>query len=92
MYPLSVRAAGTSAQAAMVWGSNLVVTVSALTLVQTLGTGGVMLLYGGLNVLAFLFVLRWVPETAGRTLEEIEASLRDGSFRSGNFSRRNSRS
>ena len=86
MYPLSVRAAGTSAQATMVWGSNLVVTASALSLVQALGTGGVMLLYGGLNVLAFLFVLRFVPETAGRSLEEIEASLRDGSFRPGNTS------
>jgi sugar porter (SP) family MFS transporter len=81
MYPLSVRAAGTSAQATMVWSSNLLVTVSALTLVQVLSTGGAMALYGLMNVLAFFFVLRFVPETAGRSLEEIEGSLRDGSFR-----------
>lgn len=81
MYPLSVRAAGTSAQATMVWGSNLVVTASALTLVHSLGTGATMALYGLMNVLAFLFVLRFVPETAGRSLEQIEGSLRDGSFR-----------
>ena len=34
MYPLGVRGAGTSAQAAMVWGADLLVTVTALTLVQ----------------------------------------------------------
>jgi sugar porter (SP) family MFS transporter len=56
MYPLSVRAAGTSAQATMVWGSNLIVTATALTLVHSLGTGGTMLLYGLMNVLAFVFV------------------------------------
>jgi hypothetical protein len=81
MYPLSVRAAGTSAQATMVWGSNLVVTASALTLVHSLGTGATMALYGLMNVLAFFFVLRFVPETAGRSLEQIEHSLRDGTFR-----------
>lgn len=81
MYPLSVRAAGTSAQATMVWGSNLVVTASALSLVHGLGTGGTMAVYGLMNVLAFLFVLRFVPETAGRSLEAIEGSLRDRTFR-----------
>jgi sugar porter (SP) family MFS transporter len=81
MYPLSVRGAGTSAQATMVWGADLLVTVSALTLVHALSTGGVMWLYGLMNVLAFIFIFRFVPETAGRSLEEIENDLRAGSFR-----------
>ena len=65
----------------MVWGSNLVVTASALSLVHGLGTGGTMAVYGLMNVFAFLFVLRFVPETAGRSLEAIEDSLRDRTFR-----------
>ena len=81
MYPLSVRGTGSSAQAAMIWGSDLLVTATALTMVAALGTGGVMWVYGTMNVLAFLFVYRLVPETADRSLEDIERALRAGNFR-----------
>ncbi len=80
MYPLAVREAGTSAQAGMVWGSDLLVTATALTLVQLVTTGGVMWIYGAMNVLAMLFILRFVPETAGRSLEKIENMLRRKEF------------
>jgi Sugar (and other) transporter len=39
-----------------------------------------MWVYGVMNILAFLFTLRYVPETAGRSLEDIENMLRDGEF------------
>lgn len=80
MYPLSVRGAGTSAQATMVWGSDLLVTATALTLIQTLTVGGTMWLYAAMNVLAFFFIMRKVPETAGRSLEDIETMLKEGNF------------
>src|SRR4051812_44594019 len=80
MYPLSVRGAGSSAQATMVWGADLIVTATALTLVSALGTGGAMWVYAAMNVLALFFTLRFVPETAGRSLEDIECSLRQGEF------------
>lgn len=31
-------------------------------------------------MLAFIFVLRYFPEVAGRSLEDIETSLREGTF------------
>jgi sugar porter (SP) family MFS transporter len=80
MYPLSVRGAGSSAQATVVWGADLLVTMTALTLVHALSTGGTMWVYAAMNVLAFFFTLRFVPETAGRSLEDIENSLRKGEF------------
>ncbi len=80
MYPLSARGAGTSAQAAMVWSSDLLVTATALTLVQLVTTGGVMLIYGLLNVAAMFFIFRFVPETAGCSLEDIENKLRNKEF------------
>lgn len=81
VYPLSVRGAGTSAQAGMVWGADLLVTATALTMVQVLGTGGTMWVYAAMNVLAFVFVWFLVPETAGHSLEDIEGALREDRFR-----------
>ena len=81
MYPLSVRGAGSSAQAAMIWGSDLLVTATALSMVSALGTGGLTVVYGLLDVFAFWFVARFVPETAGRSLKDIEHLLRAGRFR-----------
>ena len=71
----------TSAQAGMVWGADLLVTATALTLVQWVGTSGTMWVYAGMNVLAFLFIWRFVPETAGHGLEEIETALHQHRFR-----------
>ena len=33
-----------------------------------------------MNVLAFVFIWRYVPETRGRSLEEIETALKAGTF------------
>ena len=82
MFPLAIRGKASSVHAATLWGSNLVITSTALSMVSRLGPGGAMWVYAGLNVLCFLFVWRFVPETTGHTLEDIERHLRSGSFRS----------
>jgi sugar porter (SP) family MFS transporter len=80
MYPLAVRGAGTSAQATMVWGADLMVTVTALTLVSALTAGGAMCVYAAMNVLAFFFVKRYFPEVGGKSLEQVENMLHEGHF------------
>lgn len=80
LYPLTVRPAATSLQAMTLWGSDLLVTVTALTLVLWLGLGGAMWVYAGLNVVAWVFIFFRLPETKNRSLEDIERSLRDGVF------------
>ena len=54
------------------WCGTLLVTLTFLSLVTLLTAAGVFLLYAVVCIAAFLFVSRRVPETKGRTLEEIE--------------------
>jgi len=57
------------------WGANFVFTVSFLTLLAWLNNVGTFLLFGGLTVVAFLYFFKKVPETKGRTLDEIERDM-----------------
>ena len=52
----------------------LAVTFTFLSLVRILTAPGAFMLYGvGSRIAAFLFVWKGVPETKGRSLEEIES-------------------
>jgi hypothetical protein len=55
------------------WGSNLLVALTFLSLVQALGSSGAFWLYAAVGVAAWLFSYFLVPETRGKSLEEIEA-------------------
>ncbi len=85
IYPLATRGAGTSAQSAALWGTNLLITLTLLTTIEGIGVGPTMWMYAAFNVLAWLFVWRRLPELSGRSLEQIEAQLRRGRFRPADF-------
>ncbi|HWT93631.1 MAG TPA: sugar porter family MFS transporter [Solirubrobacteraceae bacterium] len=80
IYPLAVRGAGTAAQSATLWSTNLLITLTLLTMIDAIGVGPSMWVYAGFNVLAFLFVLARMPELSGRSLEQIETALGRGKF------------
>jgi predicted MFS family arabinose efflux permease len=87
-YPLAVRSAGTSVQAATLWTTNLVISLTVLTIINAIGAGATMWLYAAFNVAAFVFIWRRMPELTGRSLEQIERSLRSGRFRPRDFAAR----
>jgi MFS family permease len=78
IYPLQTRGLAMSVVTLTNWEFNLLVTLSFLTLVHGLGLSWTFWAYGLVSVMAWLFVKRFVPETKGRTLEQIERELADG--------------
>jgi MFS family permease len=85
IYPLAVRGAGTSVQSATLWATNLLITLTLLTMIDVMGVGQVFWLYGLFNVAAWIFVWRLLPELTGHSLEEIEQHLHDGAFKPKDF-------
>ncbi|MGO0123202.1 sugar porter family MFS transporter [Desulfothermobacter acidiphilus] len=72
IYPSRLRGTGMSFCNVANWATNLLVSLTFLSLVQRLGMGNTMFIYAGMGVAALLFVYYLVPETKGKTLEEIE--------------------
>ncbi|XP_064606044.1 proton myo-inositol cotransporter-like [Liolophura sinensis] len=75
IYPLWARSAGNALATATNWTFNLVIAMTFLTLTTTLTKYGTYWLYSGLAVVGILFVIWFVPETKGRSLEEMEKVL-----------------
>ncbi len=87
IYPLATRAAGAAAQSASLWGTNVLITLTLLTIMETIGTGQTFWMYGLFNVAAFVFLYRTMPEMTGHSLEEIETRLEEGEFTPAGFAR-----
>jgi sugar porter (SP) family MFS transporter len=75
IYPLKIRGLAEGTAAASNWAANLLVSLTFLTLVQALGPTRTFWLYAFFAVAAWIFAYYLVPETKGRTLEQIERSL-----------------
>jgi sugar porter (SP) family MFS transporter len=72
LFPTAIRGRAMSIGTLTLWASCLAVTLSFLTLVQHLGASGAFAVYAFSCVAAFVFIWRVIPETKGRTLEEIQ--------------------
>jgi sugar porter (SP) family MFS transporter len=75
IYPLRIRGAAMSVASMANWAANFVVTVSFLTLLSAISGVGVFFLFGFLTLVALAYFWRKVPETKGRSLQEIEREL-----------------
>jgi len=75
IFPLAIRGRGASIATIANWVSNMVVSGIFLDLLLAIGRGPTFLLYAAMTVMAILFTLWIVPETKGRSLEQIESQL-----------------
>jgi SP family sugar:H+ symporter-like MFS transporter len=85
--PLSVRGTAMGVAVFGNWAANFVVSQSFPPLLKGVGPGPVFLGYAGLGILAGVFVMTFVTETKGRSLEEIEADLQADSRAEGEHGR-----
>ena len=72
IFPGPVRGTAMAMATASLWAACFVLTYTFPLLNATVGTAGAFWVYACVCLLGFLGVKRWLPETKGRTLEEIE--------------------
>lgn len=77
IFPLDVRGAGTGVSTIGNWGANFVVSLLFPILAAAIGLTYVFGLLAVISVAALVFIQVLVPETKGRSLEQIEADLRE---------------
>jgi SP family galactose:H+ symporter-like MFS transporter len=75
IFPLALRGRAMSLATVANWTFNLIVSATFLDLVGAVGSAAAFLVYAVLSIMALAFVTMMVPETKGRSLEQIEAAL-----------------
>ncbi|MFA7483344.1 MAG: sugar porter family MFS transporter [Vulcanimicrobiota bacterium] len=78
IYPLNGRDFGITVSTATNWIVNGIVGITFLKLLNGLGPSNTFFLYGGMEILFFIFFVLFVPETKGVSLEKIAANLLSG--------------
>ena len=75
IFPLKIRGKAMTLGTMSNWFFNYLISLTFLDLMYHLGSGGTFCLYAGIGIIALWFFWRYIPETKGKSLEEIEASL-----------------
>jgi MFS family permease len=80
IFPLHMRGFGMGFSVFMLWVTNGFLSLYFLSLVDAVGITGTFYLFAAVGLVALLFVWRFVPETRGRTLEELEEDVTTGAI------------
>jgi len=73
IFPNRIRGAAMSVAVASLWIANFVLAQTFPILNKGLGTYGIFWIYGGICAVSFVIIFLKLPETKGKSLEEIEA-------------------
>ncbi len=75
IFPNSIRGPAVSIAVSALWIACFILTFTFPILTQRLGTAGTFWLYAGICLAGLIFIRLRVPETKGKTLEQIEQEL-----------------
>ncbi|XP_021902308.1 inositol transporter 4-like [Carica papaya] len=78
IYPLRYRGIGGGIAAVSNWTSNLIVSLTFLSLTKAIGSSGTFLLFAGFSLIGLVAIYFLVPETKGLQFEEVEKMLEIG--------------
>lgn len=73
IFPNRIRGKATAIAAMTLWAADYVVSQSFPPLLSSAGPATTFWIYGSMSLLTFFFTWRFVPETKGKSLEEIES-------------------
>jgi MFS transporter, SP family, galactose:H+ symporter len=78
VFPLNVRGIGMSIGSLAHWGFNAIIAFTFLKLVNSFGIAATFWFYGGICLLGLFWGYYYIPETKGKSLEQIEEHWRNG--------------
>jgi hypothetical protein len=76
IFPLAYRSQAMSIAVLLNFGTNLLVAVTFLSFSNLVGPFVSYYIYAGIAAFAFIFVYKFLPETKGQTLEQIQKSMK----------------
>ncbi|XP_060749780.1 solute carrier family 2, facilitated glucose transporter member 12 [Tachysurus vachellii] len=75
IFPTGIRGKAVSVVSAFNWVMNLFISMTFLTLTEKVGLPSVIFSYTAMSFVLLIFVIVFVPETKGRSLEQISKEL-----------------
>jgi sugar porter (SP) family MFS transporter len=77
IFPNRIRGKAMGVATAVNWGAAFVVSATFLSVVNAIGKAATFFIFAGLCVVTFFWVVAKVPETKGKTLEEIQTAFHE---------------
>lgn len=75
IFPVRIRGMAMALSTFFLWVASFLLTYTFPILNEAVGAAGIFWLYGGICLVGFLFIRAKLPETKGKTLEELEKEL-----------------
>jgi MFS transporter, SP family, major inositol transporter len=76
IFPLRLRGLGMGISVFCLWITNVIIGMMFPTLLEKVGLSGTFFIFAILGIASLSFIWKFMPETKGRSLEEIEAYFR----------------